>query len=634
MAGAQGDIPVYVIHWNSPQHLSACVDALSRSKGVAAKITVIDNASSDQSISAFLASPQGESVRLARQPTNLGFAHAANVALADASQHRHDWFIVAAHDSLVDEGTLAAFASATAVAKDAGVLGAVLCGPDRRTPVSQGAWWDEARGPKSSVLDDAFFGKENLRPVDWVSGALMCLRTSAVEEVGGFDASLFMYCEDVDLCLRLRDRGFAALVVRGARTHEPGHALPTDRHIYLIARNSLALIRSRSGSAVASKAVVRVGLDGLRASIGSILPWRSHDRRRESALFARGELRASWETARTIVRGSTAGSRRFPTDAAGKRQRRSADELSDVSVVIPTWHRSEWLARSLEAVVSQNPPPTEVIVVGRDEDVESHKLVEAISQTAMFVRWVGGAPPGHVGPVKLGLRETRTELVAFLDDDVVPEEGWLSALLDCLSEPRVACVGGRVVTPGFRGRIHADAGQVRWYGKYVGNIGALDCPEPISVAAVPEGNSAWRSVVLRSLEFDQRLDFDDASMYGLDLTMQARNLGYDVVYTPFARVRNESAPRDPSLEREDRLPRIRAYNRNFTLIALRQLRGAQRLSFTVWSVLVGERGGYGLLAGGLALLGKREGAWPEIKASTHGKLVGLALWVGKEARRG
>ena len=43
--------------------------------------------------------------------------------------------------------------------------------------------------------------------VDWVNAACLVLPTSVWRDVGGFDERYFMYCEDVDLCLRLRLRG-------------------------------------------------------------------------------------------------------------------------------------------------------------------------------------------------------------------------------------------------------------------------------------------------------------------------------------------------------------------------------------------------------------------------------------------
>lgn len=51
-----------------------------------------------------------------------------------------------------------------------------------------------------------------LMPVDWVSGAVLLLPLSAVRALGGFDEGYFMYVEEVDLQLRLRERGIPSLL--------------------------------------------------------------------------------------------------------------------------------------------------------------------------------------------------------------------------------------------------------------------------------------------------------------------------------------------------------------------------------------------------------------------------------------
>jgi GT2 family glycosyltransferase len=47
--------------------------------------------------------------------------------------------------------------------------------------------------------------------VDWVAGMFMVLRSDAFRDVGGFDERFFLYYEDVDLCARLRARGYACI---------------------------------------------------------------------------------------------------------------------------------------------------------------------------------------------------------------------------------------------------------------------------------------------------------------------------------------------------------------------------------------------------------------------------------------
>lgn len=58
-------------------------------------------------------------------------------------------------------------------------------------------------------------GTESISP-DWVGGMFVLMRTDVFAEVGGFDAGYHLYYEDVDLCARLRLRGYDIRLVPGA----------------------------------------------------------------------------------------------------------------------------------------------------------------------------------------------------------------------------------------------------------------------------------------------------------------------------------------------------------------------------------------------------------------------------------
>jgi GT2 family glycosyltransferase len=244
----------------------------------------------------------------------------------------------------------------------------------------------------------------------------------------------------------------------------------------------------------------------------------------------------------------------------------------------------------------------------------------------MPIRWIEVQRPGHVAPVRRGLEEARGEVVAFLDDDAEPQPGWLKALVELFSDARVACVGGRVVTPGFRGKVHADAGRVRWYGKHIGNIGALEASGPLEVDGVMEGNWAWRTDVLRNLRFDLVFEDSDATMYGLDLCLQAKALGWRVVYEPRARVVHHVAPRHPTLDRADLAARTFAYSRNMTYIALKHFRGFRRATWLGWWWLVGDSGSRGPVRVMVDAL--RRNGRPVSLAFTElsGKVEGVRWW--------
>ena len=87
-------------------------------------------------------------------------------------------------------------------------------------------------------------GRRELR-VDWVNAACLVLPQPVWQAVGGFDESYFMYCEDVDLCLRVRLAGLA-LVQAPVQIEHSGQRASHQRwgHLRWHVRSLLRLWRS------------------------------------------------------------------------------------------------------------------------------------------------------------------------------------------------------------------------------------------------------------------------------------------------------------------------------------------------------------------------------------------------------
>lgn len=269
---------------------------------------------------------------------------------------------------------------------------------------------------------------------------------------------------------------------------------------------------------------------------------------------------------------------------------------SGVTVVIPTWRRPDHLVRCLETLGRQALAPDEILVVGRRDDTESLEAFRSwVTTSSTPARWVDVEEPGHIPPVRQGLSAARNALVAFLDDDTEAEPQWLEVLVKPFSDGRIACVGGQYVTPGREdvGKPR-DAGQIRWYGRFVGHFAELPGVQLVDCEGVFEGNCCWRTEVLRSLEFDPFFEAGDAIYYGIDLCQQAKGVGYRVVYVPRARALHHRAPRPAS--NLQRGPGSRAYiaGRNMLYVGVKHFRGFKRATFIAWWFLVGERQSYGL----------------------------------------
>ncbi len=124
---------------------------------------------------------------------------------------------------------------------------------------AQGQVQDSERAlPSPAALWRRRVLRQQEQRVDWVNGACMVLPTPVWQQLGGFDSRYFMYCEDVDLCLRLRLAGLALLrapvAVRDAgQRASQRHWLHTWWHIRSLLRlwgsDSYRILRRQPGTA-------------------------------------------------------------------------------------------------------------------------------------------------------------------------------------------------------------------------------------------------------------------------------------------------------------------------------------------------------------------------------------------------
>lgn len=84
------------------------------------------------------------------------------------------------------------------------------------------------------------------RRVDWVNGAFLLIPTSKWNAVSGFDTRYFMYCEDVDLSLRLQLKGWKLFKSEAKLIHVGQHASNKDwKHLIWHLKSLLRLWCSR-----------------------------------------------------------------------------------------------------------------------------------------------------------------------------------------------------------------------------------------------------------------------------------------------------------------------------------------------------------------------------------------------------
>lgn len=120
------------------------------------------------------------------------------------------------------------------------------------------------------------------------------------------------------------------------------------------------------------------------------------------------------------------------------------------SVVVPTYRRPDLLARCLDALADQvfGSESYEVIVADDAASPETRRQVEMFAaRSRLVIRYL--AVTGRHGQAtarNVGWRAAQGEVVAFTDDDCIPNPGWLAEGVAAVSEG-VAAAAGRVVVP-------------------------------------------------------------------------------------------------------------------------------------------------------------------------------------------
>lgn len=222
-------VDVVVVNWNAGVQLLQCIESLRAHGGSAlGRVVVIDNGSSDGSLDQL---DEGESVKILRMGSNLGFARACNIGFKETSS---EYVLFFNPDAILFPGTLdGSLRCLEAIDNaDVAVLGVQLV--DASGSVQQScAKFPTATGilVQSFGLDRIFpsfshFMREwdhgDTRTVDQVIGAYFLVRRRAFESVGGFDERFFVYYEELDFSLRAKLAGWRSLYCADVKAYHAG----------------------------------------------------------------------------------------------------------------------------------------------------------------------------------------------------------------------------------------------------------------------------------------------------------------------------------------------------------------------------------------------------------------------------
>lgn len=222
---------VYIVNHNTRDLLRSCLRSVL-SEGPD-EIVVADSVSTDGS--AEMVAAEFPSVTLLRLDNNLGYGAAANRAIGSG---RADHILLLNADTIVEAGALSALFARLDADERPAILGPRISYPDGSPQTScfhfptplhvflylSGIYRWIPRVPILRRRSLQSVSADSSVEVPWVLGAALAFRRDTFFSLGRFDETFFMYFEEVDLCLRLREAGGHVLFVPTARIVHRGGA--------------------------------------------------------------------------------------------------------------------------------------------------------------------------------------------------------------------------------------------------------------------------------------------------------------------------------------------------------------------------------------------------------------------------
>jgi GT2 family glycosyltransferase len=230
-----------IVTWNSGKYLPHCLESISRQTFGDFEIVIVDNGSTDDSLTGIEQKYPGMDIRVERMPQNVGFAGGNNVGVRLA---RGKWVVLLNADAFPEPDWLAELVAASQTNPAYSTFSsrqlqaanpAILDGAGDAYHVSGLAWRIGLGYPANK------YGLRSSELFSPCAAAAMYLRMAFLE-VNGFDEDFFSYFEDVDLGFRLQLCGYRCLYVPKAVVHHVGSSTFGERSDFAFYHAHLNLV--------------------------------------------------------------------------------------------------------------------------------------------------------------------------------------------------------------------------------------------------------------------------------------------------------------------------------------------------------------------------------------------------------
>lgn len=207
--------------------------------------------------------------------------------------------------------------------------------------------------------------------------------------------------------------------------------------------------------------------------------------------------------------------------------------MPKISLIIPTYNRDSVLVETIKYAIKQDFEDYEIIVIDQNE-THTQNISNFLSELPTFIRIIKHLPPSLPSARNRAIREAKSPILLFIDDDVIFKENFISEHYKYHKKSKIGCVTGKVEQKSI----------------YTNEIPLCVKSEFLQWISVKKFQQDHIKIAFRSAggnmsfprELAQRIGGFDEKFIGTawgeeyDFSIRLKKQGYLILYNPFASI--------------------------------------------------------------------------------------------------
>lgn len=206
-------VAIITVNYNARQYLNGFFESISLQDHSDTEVILVDNASTDSSVTWL--KENAPQAHLIVMPENVGFGEGCNIGMRYAIKELEaDYLLLINNDTFLAPDLVSQLLKHTD--ENTVTTARIYCGGEEETLETwyAGGEIDRKTAQTKQVLYPVT--ESEVYEVEFISGCCMMLHRDVIARVGYFDSQYFLYYEDVDYCVRMRNAGIKMKYVTGA----------------------------------------------------------------------------------------------------------------------------------------------------------------------------------------------------------------------------------------------------------------------------------------------------------------------------------------------------------------------------------------------------------------------------------